>query len=377
MISIIGGGPAGCYLGYLLAKHGEKVRLFEEHEQIGVPIHCTGIVTSEIKKIINLRKRFVLNNVREFRIFSPDGNFVELKLRNADIILDRAEFDKYMAEKAESEGVKINLNKKFLGYKEDNPFRTTFLGKTLTKNSVNGKENNKLKLIFKGGSAESDILVGADGGLSSVGKAAGLFKRNFIIGVQARVSLKNENRVEIFLNKDYFGWIVPENKEVVRAGIIAKQNSNFHFKNFLKKRIGKAKIREYQGGAIPVYNSKEKRQKGNKIFLIGDAAGFVKASSYGGIVQGLKSAEEMYKAIISKKFDYEERWRKRIGRELGYSLQIRNLLNRFKDSDYNELIRLVNQKRIKNVLERYDRDNPKRVLFKLLFLEPRFLKFLF
>ena len=38
MITIIGGGPAGSYTGYLLAKKGFDVSIYEEHAEIGNPI---------------------------------------------------------------------------------------------------------------------------------------------------------------------------------------------------------------------------------------------------------------------------------------------------------------------------------------------------
>ena len=39
-IAIIGAGPIGCYAGYLLAKVGNKVQIFENHSQVGLPIQC-------------------------------------------------------------------------------------------------------------------------------------------------------------------------------------------------------------------------------------------------------------------------------------------------------------------------------------------------
>ena len=58
MISIIGAGPVGCYLAYLLSKQGKQVQIFEEDSKIGRPIQCTGIVTSSINKIIKVKKEF-------------------------------------------------------------------------------------------------------------------------------------------------------------------------------------------------------------------------------------------------------------------------------------------------------------------------------
>jgi len=45
-ISIIGAGPAGNYLAYLLAKNSFDVCVFEEHKTVGLPVQCTGITTS-------------------------------------------------------------------------------------------------------------------------------------------------------------------------------------------------------------------------------------------------------------------------------------------------------------------------------------------
>ena len=66
MITIIGAGPAGCYAALGFAKKGRQVQVFEEHDKIGVPIQCEGIVTSEIKKLIEIKKDFVIKDKRAF-----------------------------------------------------------------------------------------------------------------------------------------------------------------------------------------------------------------------------------------------------------------------------------------------------------------------
>ena len=55
MIDIIGAGPAGNYLAYLLAKDHE-VNVHEEHAKIGTPIQCTGILTSHLHDLIKISK---------------------------------------------------------------------------------------------------------------------------------------------------------------------------------------------------------------------------------------------------------------------------------------------------------------------------------
>ena len=87
MITIIGAGPVGSYSAYLLAKKGKEVSVFEEHKDIGLPIQCTGIVTNEIQKIIHLDSETIVNNVTKARIFSNNKNYIELNLKNKNLIL--------------------------------------------------------------------------------------------------------------------------------------------------------------------------------------------------------------------------------------------------------------------------------------------------
>jgi geranylgeranyl reductase family protein len=356
MISIVGAGPAGNYTAYLLAKKGEKVSVFEEHLSIGSPVQCTGIVTSAIENIIPLKNRFVMNKINGFRIFSPNNKSILINLKKPNIILDRKEFDKYLAEIAESEGAKFYLGHRFINYiKKKNFYRIKF--------------NERL--------FDSNVIIGADGPLSRVAKVSGLYgNRKFVIGLQARMALKHDpNIVDIYLDKNFFGWVVPENEYVVRAGIVSKEKPDLYFKYFLNKKIEKGKIRDYQSGLIPIYNHKLKTQKKN-IYLIGDAATQVKATTYGGLVPSLISAQELSNSIIKNK-DYHRSWKNRIGRELKYGLLIRNKLNKFSNVDYDKLIQLVNQDKVKYILSRYDRDYPSKLLFRLALREPRFLKYIF
>ena len=43
-VAIVGGGPAGLTAARTLAGHGHDVVVLEEHPQIGVPVHCTGVL---------------------------------------------------------------------------------------------------------------------------------------------------------------------------------------------------------------------------------------------------------------------------------------------------------------------------------------------
>ncbi len=357
MISIIGAGPAGSYLGYLLAKNNKDVSIFEEHSKIGLPVQCTGIVTSSIKDIIKLKKDIITNEIGKARIFSPNNRFTEIKLKNKNIIIDREKFDSYIADMALRQGAKIFLNHRFIENKKNVAI-------------IKDKTNSKTKKI------RFDKLIGADGPLSPVAKSNNLLgKRRFWHGIQARAKIKNENIVEFYPYFGTFAWVVPENKETVRVGLISNRYTNVLFRNFLKlKDITNNKIIDYQSGLIPVYNPKTKTAK-NNIYLLGDAALQVKATTGGGIIQGLTAAKALSDSIIKNR-NYEKEWRKLIAKDLWLHLKARNIMDKFSLRDWNKLIYMFNNEKTKNILENYDRDYISKFLFKLIFTNPKLLYFL-
>lgn len=359
MISIIGAGPAGCYAAYHLAKAGKDVQVFEEHREIGDPVQCTGLVTSSINEILNLKRGIILNEIDKVKIFSKNDS-LELKLKNKNLVLDRKKLDNYLADLAVSKGAKIFLNYRFIDNRD-----------SLIKLRFNSKKETVLK---------TDYLIGADGPLSQVAKSNSLFgKREFLTGIQAVAKLKNENSIEFYPSIGTFAWVVPENEEICRIGIASYKNPKDKFENFLKsKGIKNKDIIEKQGGLIPIYSPRQKTQKGN-VYLVGDAAAQVKATTGGGIIQGLEAAEALADSIISKK-DYEKQWKARLNKDLLVHLKIRNIMDKFKDNDWNLLLKLFKKESIKKVIEDFDRDYPTKFLLKLALKEPRllyFLKFLF
>ncbi|MEK6936562.1 MAG: NAD(P)/FAD-dependent oxidoreductase [Nanoarchaeota archaeon] len=353
MISIIGAGPAGSHLAYLLAKKGHEVNVYEDHKSIGNPVQCTGLVTDSINQIMKVPEKVIVNKITGFKVFSRN-NSVEINFKKPNIVLDRMKFDRHVAEKAEDAGAKYFLNHRFETCK-------------INKENVEFMANNK---IFN-----TDYLIGADGPFSQVAKSANIYnKRKFMIGIQARVTLPVENPelIEVYIGEGYFGWLVPEDKNIARIGTASYKNSNFFFKSLMTKRAPNVKIREYQSGVIPMFDPKQKLQNG-RVFLIGDAACHTKNPSHGGIIQGLIASQFLTKAITENK-NYKRLLRP-LRRELRYNLFIRKVLDKLSENDLDKLVYLVKKTNVKNILETYDRDYPSQLIFKLLINEPRLISF--
>ena len=361
MISIVGGGPSGSYLAYLLASEGKDVNVYEEHKVIGNPIQCTGLLTDSILDLVPIKKEFLVNTIKKARLFSPNGNFTDVKLRN-NFVVDRHKFDSYLANMAIDKGANYFLSHKFLDCRVNKKISAKFQ----TKRGV--KE------------LQTDYLVGADGPRSSVGRSVGLVteKRKYIVALQARIDLKNLNcekdTFESFMERRGFGWVVPENDEVARVGIATvEKNANAYFQDFLKQRCPNKRIIEYQSGIVPIYTLGMKYQKDN-VFLVGDAACQVKLSTHGGIILGMLGAEEVKNSIINND-SYDRRWKKRIGRDLYISWLIWKVLKRFSDEDYNNLINCFKNKELADILSKYNRDFPSQFIFKILLKKPSLLKY--
>ena len=354
-IAIIGAGPTGCYAGYLLAKKVHDISIYENHAQIGLPIQCTGLLTSDFNQFKLPLDSFLVNTFSKVEVYSPQQ---KLEIKQKEYLVCRNKFDNFFGDLAKKEGAKIHLNHSFQR-KE---------GKELIiKDSTNNKEK----------SISPDIIIAADGPLSPTAKAYGLYhpKRENYFGVQALV----EGKFDPTAFKTYFGvsvcpelfaWIVPESENLARVGLGMRKNSRAYFNKFMKEHG--FKVKEIQAGTIPIYHPAQKLRKGN-CYLLGDAAGFVKATTLGGLVPGLKQAEILADCINNNK-NYEQEI-KPLTKKLKLHLTVRRILNKFSDDDWDKLVSYINQPKVKKVFEKYTRDNPFPLVAMALLKEPRFLRF--
>ena len=362
MITIVGSGPAGTYLGYLLAKQGKKVVILEEHNAVGSPVQCTGIVTHSIEKFFKLKYEVIAKKLNKVLVLSKNNKII---VDVDEIVMWRDKFDQFVAEMAQDAGAEILLNHKFI----------CINGKSSIK--VKDAKKNKIKDL------KASFVVGADGPFSAVAKSAGMNSNaKYYIGMQAKVRLSMDTTsFETYFGSDFpnfFGWCVPESEDTVRLGIGCFENTQDYFYRFLKHRTGKKEILCWESGLIPLFNPNRIIQKGD-IFLLGDAAAQVKATTGGGIIPSLKAAQTLCDCIVNKK-NYNRQFKTQSGRELRLHLKIRNMLNKFTDQDYDKLLTMMSKEKVRKVLKKYDRDTPIALVANLLLKEPRFLyfsKFLF
>jgi len=351
-MAIIGAGPVGSYAASLMAKK-HSISLIEEHAAIGTPAHCTGIVTPEIFSFVPKSSRFIINKIHNVRIVAPNSRAIELNFKKPDIILDRVAFDQHFYDRALDSGADILLKHRFLSIKRD-----CIIVKDL--------EKGKSKTM------PFSRLIGADGPNSAVGRSAGLLRgRKFFVGVQAIVKKKNSNVLDFYPLKRGFGWSVPEDSNTLRIGVAYEDNPRNEFERLLKRYGGR--IIEKQGGLIPIYNPNASFCKGN-VFLVGDAAGFVKATTGGGLVPGLRSAELLSRSLIGRD-DYARKIKKEISPGLSMNLKMRRVMNEFSEQEWNDLVQMLDNQKSRNVFQEINRDRLIHLLLSMAIANPGIMKF--
>jgi geranylgeranyl reductase family protein len=286
---IVGAGPAGCKTAELVSKKGYEVLVVEEHPSIGKPTQCTGLVS---KKIGKLTKEVIVNKIKKARFFSGK-EFFEIKSKHPVFVINREKFDKHIARSARVAGVKFKLSTRFTDFKN----------------------------------YHSKIFVGADGPNSTVAKMAGIkLPNNLLFAAQVKAKyVFDSDIVELWFGSDIapglFAWVVPENEEIARVGLMSDKNPNKYLEKFLKMRFEKIQISDRIGDVIRF--GLIDCSVSDKLLLVGDAACQVKPFSAGGLVYGQigarYAAEACVKALeandFSKHFlieNYDKKWKREL-----------------------------------------------------------------
>ena len=363
-VCIVGASIAGNYLAFLLSKLNLRIVVIEDHEEIGLPFQCAGIISQKLSQLIELPKEIILNRVKTAKIVSSTGKSIKLSGEEHPFIIDRTALDRlYYATIQGNRNITYYLGEKYKSFE----YRIDSDNKYVLIETANRK--------FK-----SRLLIGCDGPLSSVGKQLKV-KNEVIFATQIRIEAKfSEDEAAMYFNpqwKQLFGWIVPEGNHVFRIGIAAAKNVNQCFKRYLDKiDVNFNNKIDQQGGIIP-YGVMNKIAFDN-VLLLGDSAGQVKATTGGGIVMLLTAAKYAAKCIhlcfanedFSKGFIkkwYEKPCSRTIGRELKLHYLIRLILEKFDDKNFEDFFSIIKENRIEHIITLYgDMDFPKALIFRLL-----------
>ena len=348
MIAIIGAGPAGNYLAYKLAQQGKEVTIYEEHEVVGKPVQCTGIVTKAYDQF-GLPDDIILNELQEVVIHAGKEK-VSIPLN--EHVLNRHYLDETLGKMAVKEGATLRTGYRYVG-----------------------REGNVAIIHTKEGIIRQPFqhLAGCDGPNSMVAQTSGLDKvKHYYIAAQATVKGNYDTKVfHTYFGDEapkFFGWSVPEHPHYARVGIATREKPGEHFKKLLNDTGTEEKnITDKQGGLIPIYNPRATIMN-ETTTLIGDAGGMIKATTGGGIITSMLQANITAKKIMGQPWKKEYR---NLRLQLWIHYKIRNILDKFTTRDYEKLLLAMNTPKVKKILHEYPREYPSKFLYKLAIAQPR------
>ncbi len=268
-VIIVGCGPIGAFTGTKIASKGYSVAIFEEHNQLGNPMKCAGLVSKRVLQLTN--EKYVLNKISGMNIIFRD-RVVSLRAEDTKAyVINRIHFDIFLGRVALKAGCELMLSSNVI--------------------SINYINNGVEILVNEQGILKKykcKLLIGADGANSIVRRFLG-YKVHLIPTVFAECVEKTnqKNIVNIYFGNDiapeFFAWKLPVSENLVRIGLGATNNAYTYF----KKNFSQYNFLNLNSACIPigVVTNYSKR-----IMLVGDACAQVKPISGGGLYYGLKSS---------------------------------------------------------------------------------------
>ena len=356
-VIVVGGSAAGFSTATHLANGGKAVRVLESRPDLD-PVSRTLIVTDHFRGQVNgAGSASIVNEIRRLELFT-DGRSATISLKRPDLIIERSRLIRALRAEAEAAGARIEYNTRFLG-----------LAANASGLRVEADRAGRRVELHAGS------LVGADGAVSRVARAAGWPPVETVPLVQALVRLPKDCPADTtriwFIPDDtpYFYWLIPESPERAALGVIGEQGRDTKraFDRFLEKK-GFEPL-EWQGARIPVYRQwvPIRRTVGNgQVYLVGDAAAQVKVTTVGGIVTGLRGARGVADAILGNSRSELRALR----RELATHWLIRRALHDFRQEEYRQLVDILNVSTRESLAE-INRDEATRLLWNVVRRQPR------
>ena len=110
-VVIVGAGPIGGRAATLLAKENLRVLMLEEHEELGRPFQCAGLVTPSAMNIVQAHHT-VLEEVDGALIHGPSGTLVPVGTEGTlrTYVVCRKRFDQYVVQQGMLAGSELWLN---------------------------------------------------------------------------------------------------------------------------------------------------------------------------------------------------------------------------------------------------------------------------
>ncbi len=329
-VVVVGAGPAGSVAARAAAEADVSVLLLERRSAIGVPVRCGEFLpvpteisdllphSSRAARLCDVPRQYITNMCNRLRLVSPRGASFEFSMRAN--VLDRAGFDQHLVRLAEQAGAVVQLGSTVLSCHRD--------GTLLVRQ---GGDNSSIR---------GRVVIGADGPFSTVARCLQPYQLPDAASLAYAIQyVMRDVECDPHVTQMYFGgvapggyaWIIPKGDGMANVGLgirrltgSADRPLRSYLDHFIKRypfsssQFRHAEVVQRVSKAIPVGGPRE-RTYGDRVLLVGDAAGHVMASNGGGIptamvageIAGMVAAAHIRQSTPLS--EYELAWRREMG----------------------------------------------------------------
>ncbi|MBN2000857.1 NAD(P)/FAD-dependent oxidoreductase [candidate division KSB1 bacterium] len=341
-VVVVGAGPAGSTSARFAAQSGASVLLLEKDREIGIPVRCAeGVGEKGLKTVVDIRPHWIKQKIVGVIFHSPSGKVVKVQSKEIGYVLDRKIFDYELAQIAAEQGAHVATKANVLGL--------------LKKERVCG-----VVVDFLGERKEiaADIVIGADGIESRVGRWAGIKTHVALYDIEtcAQVTAMNipleSDYCHFFFGKEIapggYLWVFPKGNGLANVGLgISGEFSKTkpairYLEEFLSTHFpAVAVLTTVAGGVTCAPPLKTIVEDG--LLLVGDAAHQTNPVSGGGIVNAMVAAkiagriagQAIKENNVSKKrlMEYPRLWDDAEGKKLGIFYKLKKFIYDMTDND--------------------------------------------
>jgi flavin-dependent dehydrogenase len=316
------------------------VIVLEEHDRIGTPVHCTGVLGLDAFDELGLSRRSIVGMAQSARFVAPNGTSLVVddpRVRAA--VVDREQFDRDLADSAIDAGATLRAGERVANVERrpDGVVVTTAAGRVAARAAV--------------------LACGAS---YRFNRALGLGVPGVLVhSAQLEVPFPVLEHVQVHFGRRIapggFAWVVPFSRSAAsfaRIGLLCEQDAGSAFRAFAAAVRAEYGITddwaEPRLKALPL--APVARTWTDRIVAVGDAAGLVKPTTGGGIYYGLLTghiaAEVLSDALQADRLqgrslkEYERRWRARLGPEIRAGLTFRSFAAKMNDVAIDRVVEL-------------------------------------
>ncbi|MDP7666273.1 MAG: NAD(P)/FAD-dependent oxidoreductase [Candidatus Poseidoniia archaeon] len=352
-VIVVGGGPAGTTAARYAAQEGLSVLLLEKDRDIGIPVRCGEAIGDEgIRIFLEPQERWIKSTITRLRLVAPNGQMIDMDLKQKGYIVDRRIFDYDLAQYAAQKGAQI-VTKAYVS------------GLLFEDDRVVGVKGTVMGEPFE---VKCKIVIGADGVESRVGRWAGLKTfvkmkdmesayQKTISGIEV-----DETRFDIYVARKWapggYLWVFPKGPNMANVGLgvsgeYSKEKSAIKYLDeFLDEYFPNYSVVAQAAGGVPCAKTL-KTFVTDGLMLTGDAARMVNPMTGGGIISGMRggmlAALTAVKAIkegdVSAKSlsPYQKEWHKVGGKNHEKFHRIKIAINKLTDDDLDSIADAVSE----------------------------------